>query len=178
MSEALLGCPHCNKPVGFAAAMAGKVVACPHCRGQFQMPERPPMSAPPPLPGRIGSIAKDAGLAFDGDDGTADSTAKAELDSYRAAVTLANIFALGGSAGVLILLGLWIYAAVLPQIRGGEGHANQSTAGIIWLFAGLLVAGLAMIGLFLLRTCILVGVDAARTLRAIERDAAAMPKTK
>lgn len=42
MSETLLGCPHCAKAVGFAQAMAGQVVCCPHCDGSFQMPNRAP----------------------------------------------------------------------------------------------------------------------------------------
>jgi DNA-directed RNA polymerase subunit RPC12/RpoP len=171
MSEPLLGCPHCNKPVGFAAAMAGQVVACPHCRGQFQMPERTPAAAASKQTTR--TPAGDVGLTFDNDAVPAGPAMRAELDSYRAATTLANVFALAGSGVVLMVVVLTIYSFVLPLIRGTDDRPSQSVAGLIWLFASLLCAGLAIVGLFLVRACILVLVDAARTLRALERDAAA-----
>src|SRR5438105_317563 len=47
-SPALLGCPHCTRPISFAAELAGKVVACPHCRKQLQMPATAPSPPPPP----------------------------------------------------------------------------------------------------------------------------------
>ena len=43
---------------------------------------------------------------------------RAELDSYRSAATLATVFALVGSAGVLIALGLVVQAVVLPAFHG------------------------------------------------------------
>src|SRR5262245_5553800 len=116
MADPLLGCPHCNKPVGFAPAMAGQVVACPHCRGQFQMPERSPASAgPPPSTRKPAAPAPDVGLTFDNDAYPAGPSTKAELDSYRAAATLANVFALAGSGVVLIVLVLTIYSFVVPM---------------------------------------------------------------
>jgi hypothetical protein len=164
MSEPLLGCPHCNKPVGFAPAMAGQVVSCPHCRGPFQMPDRPP--AGPPLPPPVRGRPAGDELAFE----SGGSNIKAELDSYRAATTLATAFALAGSFGVLLLLGLTVYAYVLPVFRGGDERPGQTGQGILWLIAAFLFAGLAIVGMFLVRSCVLVGVDAARTLRAIGRD--------
>src|SRR5687767_15138533 len=120
MSETLLGCPHCGKPVGFAAAMAGQVVACPHCRGQFQMPDRPPASPPPPMPRGRAPRADDGSLTFGDDDPSAGGAPrlKAELDSYRAAVTLATIIALGGS--VLFLAGalLAVLTVIVPRWKG------------------------------------------------------------
>src|SRR4051812_39249412 len=100
MAEPLLGCPHCGKPVGFTAAMAGQVVACPHCRGPFQMPDRPP-AAPPERPARLPH--PNDGLDFDDGRSAAPggAGARAELDSYRSAATLATVFAVIGSAGVL-----------------------------------------------------------------------------
>lgn len=177
MPEALLGCPHCNKPVGFAPALAGQIVACPHCRRQFQMPERAPAgaSAPPPLK-KSPAATGDVGLIFDNEAGSADPTVRAELDSYRAAATLANIFALAGSGVVLIVLGLTIYSFVMPVIRGTDDRLAQPLAGLVWLFASFLCAGMTIVGLFLVRACILVMVDAARTLRALERDAAGSKK--
>jgi hypothetical protein len=174
MTEPLLGCPHCSKPVGFAAAMAGQVVSCPHCRGPFQMPERPP-ATPPSLPSSRGrAVGDDVGFAFE----SGGATVKAELESYRAATTLATTFAIAGSFCVLLLLGLTIYTFVLPVFRGGDDRPGHTGQGIMWLIASFLFAGLSIVGLFLIRSCVLVGVDAARTLRAIERDALAAPKTK
>ena len=59
-------------------------------------------------------------LEFEGDGPPAGPAVRAELESYRAAVTLSNVFALVGSAAVLILLGVVIYALVLPVMRGGD----------------------------------------------------------
>jgi hypothetical protein len=179
MPEPLLGCPHCNKPIGFAPAMAGQIVACPHCRGQFQMPERAPASAIVPQQSkRTPPPAGDVGLSFDSNSTPAGPSTRAELDSYRAAATLANVFALAGSGVVLIVLALTIYLFVLPMIRGTDDRPGQSVAGLIWLFASLLCAALAIVFLFLVRAVVQVIVDAARTLRAIERDAAASPNGK
>jgi hypothetical protein len=159
--------------------MAGQVVVCPHCRGQFQMPERAPTNAvAPPQLKRPAASAGDVGLAFDNVEATAGPATRAELDCYRAAGTLANVFALAGAGIVLVVLGLTIYSFVLPIIRGTDERPGQAGAGLVWLLASLLSAGLAIVGLFLARACVLVMVDAARTLRAIERDAAATPKTK
>lgn len=180
MSEPLLGCPHCAKPVGFAVAMAGQVVACPHCRGQFQMPDRVPVG-PPSLPHVARSArppADDEALSFDGRDNSTGKSAKAELDSYRAAATLANIFALAGAGTLLIVLGLAIHSFVVPYFRGSDERTAQSATGLLWLFASILIAGVAIVGLFLVRACVLMGIDAARTLRALERDSAAQPQSK
>src|SRR5580658_3819973 len=65
----LLGCPHCGKPIAFAAELAGKLASCPHCRGPFQMPATPPgpprPPAAPPTPASSKRAAPD--LAFDQD---------------------------------------------------------------------------------------------------------------
>lgn len=178
MSEALLGCPHCGKPVGFAPSMANQVVACPHCRGQFQMPDRPPSM--PAGPAVRAPRPDDPALSFDeGTDAALDGSGlRAELDSYRFAATLATVFALVGSAGVLIALGLIVQAVVLPAFHGAEDRPGAGGSGLLWLVSSLVFAGSAIVGLFLVRSCVLVGVDAARTLRALERDAAAGPKPK
>jgi hypothetical protein len=171
MSELLLGCPHCAKPVGFAPAMAGKVVSCPYCRGQFQMPERPPAStAPPAGTGRISAASGDIGFSLEGVGPPAGGTTRAELDSYRVAVTLANIFALAGTTAVFAVLG----GAMLLLLRGG--YDLPYSAWMICL-AAFVLAGFAIVGLFLIRACVLVAVDAARTLRTIERDTIASRKT-
>jgi hypothetical protein len=179
MPEALLGCPHCNKPVGFAPALAGQVVACPHCRRQFQMPQQSPAgaSAPPQLK-KAAAAAGDEGLTFDNAAPAAGPTTRAELDAYRAAATLANVFALAGSGVVLIVLALSIYSFVVPVMRGTDDRPGQSMAGLAWLFASFACAGLAIVSLFLVRACVLVMVDAARILRALERDATATAKAK
>ena len=185
MNETLLGCPHCGKPVGYAATMAGQVVACPHCRGPFQMPDRPPASqspqqAPPPAPprGRPTHLTDDPGLAFGNEPAGSGTSVRAELDSYRAADFLSTVFALLGSLGVLLVLGLTIYTFVLPIFRGGDDRPGQVGPGLLWLVSSFLFAGLVIVGLFMIRACVLVMVDAARTLRARERDAAAMPRGK
>src|SRR5262245_12503467 len=129
MSEPLLGCPHCGKPVGYAPGMAGQVVACPHCRGQFQMPDRAPAgSAAAPVQSRATGSA-DVGLSFESDEPARGPGAKAELDSYRAASTLATIFALAGAVGTVMLLGLVIYSFVLPIFRGGDDRPGRAGAG-------------------------------------------------
>lgn len=171
MSEPLLGCPHCGKPVGYAPGMAGQVVACPHCRGQFQMPDRAPTSSALPAQSRP-MLPPDVGLSFDNDERESGPAAKAELDSYRAASTLATIFALAGAVGTVLLLGLVIYSFVLPIFRGTDERPGRAGAGLIWLLASFLSAGIVIVGLFLARAFVLVVVDAARRLRALERDAA------
>lgn len=186
MNETLLGCPHCGKPVGYAATMAGQVVACPHCRGPFQMPDRPPAnqpahqaaSSPPPPRIRQTHLTDDPGLAFGNEPSASGPSVRAELDSYRAADFLATVFALLGSLGVLIVLGLTIYTFVLPVFRGGDDKPGQVVPGLLWLVSSFVFAGLFIVGLFMMRACVLVGVDAARTLRSQDRDAAARPRVK
>jgi hypothetical protein len=63
----LLGCPHCGKPVAFAAELAGKLASCPHCRGAFQMPPTPPAPPKPPAPPSAAPKRGSAELAFDSD---------------------------------------------------------------------------------------------------------------
>ena len=171
MSEALLGCPHCNKAVGFAQSMAGQVVACPHCQGPFQMPERPPSASEKARPT---SRSAETELKFDEQAASVpESDARAELDSYRAAATLATVFALLGSVGVLTGLAVAIVTIIVPHWRGEGGGFLASAQGFLWLLVALLFAALGIVALFLIRSAVLVGVDAARTLRALERDAAA-----
>jgi DNA-directed RNA polymerase subunit RPC12/RpoP len=169
MADPLLGCPHCGKPVGFTTAMAGQVVACPHCRGPFQMPDRPP-AAPPRA-----SRPDNGNLDFDG--GSEGAHSRAELGSYRSAATLATAFAVVGSVCVLVGFGLVVQSVVVPVLRGTDDRPAAVAAGILWLLSSLVLAAATIVGLFLVRSCVLVGVDAARTLRALERDAAA-PKPK
>jgi hypothetical protein len=138
------------------------------------MPERAPASSTAPQQSKKPApLGGDVGLSFDGDATPAGPSTRAELDSYRAATTLANVFAVAGSGVVLIVLVLTIYSFVLPMIRGTDDRPGQSVAGLIWLLASFLCAALVMVCLFLVRACILVLVDAARTLQALERDAAA-----
>lgn len=178
MNETLLGCPHCGKPVGFAPSMAGQVVACPHCRGQFQMPDKPPGN-PPPVPRSKATRPDDGSLSFGDEDPSAPTgpRVRAELDSYRAAGTLATIVALGGS--VLFLAGaiLAVLTVIVPLWRGESPFLSQAQ-GLLWIVVVFLFAFLGIATLFCGRACVLIGVDAARTLRALERDAAAGPKTK
>jgi len=187
MNETLLGCPHCGKPVGYAASMAGQVVACPHCRGPFQMPDRPPASQPPqqilPPPSppprtRTAHLTDDPGLEFGNEPAGSGPSVRAELDSYRSADFLATVFALLGSLGVLIVLGLTIYTFVLPVFRGGDDRPGQVVPGLLWLISSFVFAALFIVGLFMIRACVLVGLDVARSLRSQERDAAARPRGK
>jgi hypothetical protein len=158
--------------------MANQVVACPHCRGQFQMPDRPPSM--PAGPSVRAARPDDPSLSFDDGPGPGGDGAgpRAELDSYRSAATLATVFALVGTAGVLIALGLVVQAVVLPAFHGAEDRPGAGGSGLLWLVTSLVFGGAAIVGLFLIRSAVLVGVDAARTLRALERDAAAGPKPK
>jgi len=167
--------------------MAGQVVACPHCRGPFQMPDRPPASQPthqapasPPAPprGKQTHLTDDPGLAFGNEPAGPGPSVRAELDSYRSADFLATVFALLGSLGVLIVLGLTIYSFVLPVFRGGDDRPGQTFPGLLWLFSSFVFAGLSIVGLFMIRACVQVGVDAARSLRAQERDSAARQRGK
>jgi hypothetical protein len=140
------------------------------------MPDRPPAQTAN-VKGAVRPPAGDLGLAFENVDAPAGGSIKAELDSYRAAATLATIFALAGSVGVLMLLVLTIFTFVLPIFRGSDDRAGHTGAGLIWLIASFLCAAIAIVGLFLIRSVVLVVVDAARRLRALERDALA-PKRK
>jgi hypothetical protein len=106
------------------------------------------------------------------------TTARAELDSYRAAATLATVFALLGSVGVLVGLGVAIVTIIVPRWRGEAGGFLASAQGFLWLLVAFLFAALGLVAMFLIRAAVLVGVDAARILRALERDAAASQKTK
>jgi hypothetical protein len=57
---AVIGCPHCRRPLALEGHLAGRVVACPHCQGHLQMPgapawQPPGADGPPPrrtTPGR------------------------------------------------------------------------------------------------------------------------------
>lgn len=166
--------------------MAGQVVACPHCRGQFQMPDKPPAGQPtspvpplPPAPPRTRTAhSGDAGLSFENESAPYSPGVKAELDSYRAAEFLALVLALLGSVAVLLMLGLSIYTFVLPILRGTEGGPGRIGPGLLWLVSSFLFAGLLIVALFLFRALALVIVDAARTLRAIDRDALAASRKK
>jgi|SRR5262245_25163182 len=171
MNEVMLGCPHCGKPVGFNPKVAGQVVSCPNCHRALQMPDRPPAVAPKgvihaektPPPGG-------AGLEFAGEPV---SRVRAELDSYRAAVTLANVFALVGTAGVIFVAGLAVYSFILPIFRGPDGRTPSALAGALWLISVVIFTAFGITAVFLVRVCVLVGVDAARTLRALDRNSAA-----
>lgn len=189
MNETLLGCPHCAKPVGYAASMAGQVVACPHCRGPFQMPDRPPVSQPqhqppappsPPAPprGRPTHLTDDPGLAFGNEPAGSGSNVRAELESYRSAEFLATVAALLGSLGVVVGLGLTIYTFVLPVFRGTDDRPGQVVPGLLWLVSSFVFAALFVVGLFMIRACVLVGLDVARSLRSQERDATARQRGK
>lgn len=186
MNEILLGCPHCSKPVGYAPAMAGKVVACPHCRGSFQMPTQPPTPAAshaPPKPAAAPRPSKPLGdgsldfapepLPSGGGSPAVQRVVKAELGSYRAAETLATVFALVGSLAAVIVAALMGYAFVLPIFRA-EGEPNR-TVGVMWIISLFAFAFTSVVGMFLLRAVVLVIVDAARCTRAIERDVLANP---
>jgi hypothetical protein len=179
MNEVMLGCPHCAKPVGFTPTVAGQVVSCPSCRRAFQMPDRPPVASPK-ASGRPDKVVPPAGANLDFDDGPASAPpgrARAAIDSYRAAVTLANVFALVGTAGVIFVAGLAVYSFILPIFRGPDGRTPSAVAGALWLVSVVILTAFGITAVFLVRVCVLVGVDAARTLRALERDSAA-PKSK
>lgn len=98
---------------------------------------------------------------------------KAELGSYRAAETLATVFALVGSLAAVIVAALMGYAFVLPIFRA-EGEPNR-TVGVMWIISLFAFAFTSVVGMFLLRAVVLVIVDAARCTRAIERDVLANP---
>lgn len=184
MNEILLGCPHCSKPVGYAPAMAGKIVACPHCRGSFQMPAQPPPPAaappkrptvaPPPPQKPLGDGSLDfAGepLPSGGGSPAVQRIVKAELGSYRAAETMATVFALAGSLGVLVVAAL-IGFIVRPMFASEEVSIPVK---VMWIVSIFVFAFTGIVGMFLIRAVVLVVVDAARCTRAIERDVLANP---
>lgn len=177
MSETTLKCPHCGNPVGFSAAVAGRVVACPHCRGQFQMPSAPPPSAPAPrVKPKSEPIPEQelgyqsAALPSSGGSPAVERLVKAELGSYRAATALANGFLIVGIVAVLLICALVAINNVLPLFREVEGQTRNVGAAVVAMILLFVLGFLGILGLLLLRACVLVGVDAARTLRAVERD--------
>ncbi|WP_020473987.1 TFIIB-type zinc ribbon-containing protein [Zavarzinella formosa] len=178
MSEPTLKCPHCGNPVAFSPAVAGRVVACPHCRGQFQMPASAPASAPAtrqklktePIPERELGY-KSEPLPSAGGSAAVERVVRAELGSYRAATALANGFAIVGTFAVILTAVLMAVVFVLPQFREPDGQPRSLTAAVLWMISVFVFTFFGIMGLFLARACVLVGVDAARTVRAIERDA-------
>lgn len=42
-----INCPHCDADITPEASLAGQVVGCPQCGGQFQMPGAQIMAVPP-----------------------------------------------------------------------------------------------------------------------------------
>jgi len=175
MSEPTLKCPHCGNPVAFSPAVAGRVVACPHCKGQFQMPTAAPPGPPAPRPKSAPVPERELGytpapLPSGGGSAAAQRVVRAELGSYRAATALANGFAVAGTfAGILVAV-LAASAFVMPQFKDVEGQPKSLTTAVLAMVSVFVFAFLGILGLFLIRACVLVGVDAARTLRAVERD--------
>ena len=175
MSEPALKCPHCGNPVGFSPAVAGRVVSCPHCRGQFQMPATAPAGAPAPKPKSEPIPERELGykaepLPSGGGSAAVQRVVKAEMGSYRAATALANGFAVAGTFAVLLLAVLAASIYVMPQFRETEGQAKSLTTAVLAMVSVFVFTFLGILGLLLIRACVLVGVDAARTLRAVERD--------
>jgi hypothetical protein len=122
---------------------------------------------------------EDVGVTFDEESSATDRgpAVRAELGSYRAAATLATVAAIAGSVILLIGAGLAVATVIVPQWKGDSGGLSPFQA-LLWMVVLFAFAFLGIAGLFLVRACVLVGLDAARTLRALERDAAASPKTK
>lgn len=175
MNEATLKCPHCGNPVGFAAAMAGRVVACPHCRGQFQMPANAPPSATAPKPKSEPIPEKELGykaepLPSGGGSPGVERVVRAELGSYRAATALANGVGITGTFAVLLTAVLVSFTHVAPLFKDTEGQPRALAVAVLGMVLVFVFSFLGIVGLFLVRACVLVGVDAARTLRAVERD--------
>jgi len=50
-----VSCPHCRSELASHPSLAGKLVACPVCGQQFQMPLPAPSCLPPPLPPLVSS---------------------------------------------------------------------------------------------------------------------------
>lgn len=180
MSEATLKCPHCGNPVGFSPTVAGRVVACPHCRGQFQMPVSPPVSSAPPQstktkPRTDPIPEKELGfraepLPSSGGSKAVERISKVELGSYRAATALANGIAVIGTFAVMLTGIMVAMIVVMPMFKENDGQPRSLALAVISMVSVFVFAFMAVMALFLIRACVLVGVDAARTLRAVERE--------
>ena len=73
---------------------------------------------------------------------------------------------------------LAVVTIILPLWKDESGGFFSPRQGLMWILVIFLFSFLGIVGLFLVRACVLVGVDAGRTLRALERDTAAGPKSK
>jgi hypothetical protein len=184
-APALLGCPHCNRPISFAPELAGQVVACPHCRKQLQMPATPPGPPPvvnrgPPPRGGLSSgsaptapFQPDDDLRFPdppdgpaGDARTDPGRPAVEPLSFRRAELVSAGFMWCGVAGALAVAVLLIVHTAAPMFRG---DAKLIVSGILYTGGVLLFFAAACFGFVLVRTATLVLIDAARNLRAVRQ---------
>ncbi len=173
----LLGCPHCGKPLSFAAELAGRTVACPHCRGPFQMPPAPPAPrSAPPAPGkRVPS--QDFGFVDDGVQTSAGSAKPPEFHPdreppyYQFLEHLTIAFVYVSIVGVIFGT-LSFMILVVPDLF----RTDQTRGGVIAIVLGIFLAALGVLIPLMLRGAILTLVDGARNLRALRSQSGSPPK--
>ncbi len=107
-------CPHCGTKIGFGPEMAGTLATCPHCSGQFQLPQL------------TGAGLASAGQAFPTPSGRGLGLAFSDpMDSQGAAMqglgrqnTLAWGFAFCLSLPIISWLAIWRGANLAGQLPG------------------------------------------------------------
>ncbi|MCS6898019.1 MAG: hypothetical protein NZM29_08615 [Nitrospira sp.] len=127
------------------------------------MPDRVPQRG-----ATAASVAPEPDFGVTDGDLAAGGSIRAELGAYRAAETLATVLALVGSALAIGSAVLVVVTVIVPMWRG-DGAVLTPVQGLLWLIVAFIAATLSVAALFLLRACVLVLTDLARTLRAIER---------
>src|SRR5262245_41972884 len=184
-APALLGCPHCNRPISFVPEMAGKFVGCPHCRKQLQMPATSPTpavpnrpasrpqlspSTAPTEPGPPSRIDFDMHFTTDAEpppDRRADDRSRVEPIWFRRTETFATASMWLGIAATVAVAALIIHFSLVPLFRAGDGRSVA--AGALALLGLLLFSAMAIVGFVALRAGLFVLVDMGRNLRALRQ---------
>ena len=167
MSEQLLlGCPHCGKPIAYAAQLAGKQAACPHCRGPFTMPPTPPLPAapavahPPPPASKKRTTAE---LTFEPDaplNLVSPRPDRHEPNCYKNAEKWSAVAAICGCL-LAVILGATIVIEVVLTLFQQPG-VKSFVLAMVWILGALTTAVGGCAGSLMVRSAVLVMVDAAR----------------
>lgn len=133
----LLACPHCGKPIAFAAELAGKLAACPHCQGPFTMPATPP---PPPKPATPPAKRPNATLRFDTDVPLTHTTGpryEREPDCFGSAEKGSLVFAVCGTIFAVVsgTSLFWLHAMELFPQPG----VRAFVLAMLWTLAAIAV---------------------------------------
>ena len=176
MSQPLVGCPHCNRPITHSAKLAGKVIGCPHCNGRLTMPKEAPPAPPPPKPATQGpapAAVRQDDLRFEPSPELAPGGTLPPrepwyysfLMNYSAAIMWIAI------AGEIIGLLALIIEVFVPLI--GRAMESESTAEAVWIcvgLIGLLIASLLVLVVLVVSSALIrLAVDSARHLRIIRQ---------